>query len=566
MALGAATALAIDVKLDASIASPAPVGTMVHFTASSNSDPAVTYRFRVREVGQGFHLVKDFGIDNTLDWTAAQHEGFYAIEVAARGSAGEVATAVQHFEMQSRVIGDQPVVSPTSHPLVFLYSAPPCPDGQKMHVQFRGADGSQQATPAQACTPGFSMNFYIAGLKPNQQYTVRHAINTGSGVQTSPFLSFTTPGITVNLPSRTVLQAHSAGATEGVLLQAALQFNQLATDLNGDVIWYYPGSLSYITRPVGGGRFLGLVVNTQADQSHQLLREFDLAGMTLRETNAARINERLTALGKRTISGFHHEARLLPDGNILVLGGVEQMMTGVQGPDEVDILGDMIIVLDSQFQVVWTWDGFDHLDPTRAAILGEVCPGGCTPLYLAPTANDWTHGNAVALTPDGNLVYSARHQDWVIKIDYQNGSGTGDILWRLGNAGDFSVMSNDPYPWFSHQHDAHVLDDGTTMMMFDNGNIRHVADSTQNSRGQVYQLDEQAHTATPLLNMDLGLYSFALGTAERLSNGNYHFLAGYLSDSTSTALEVDPNGNIVYAIHVGAAEYRSFRMRSLYTQ
>jgi hypothetical protein len=436
-----------------------------------------------------------------------------------------------------------------------------------MHVQFRGADGSAQVTPGKACQTGLSMNFYIAGLKPSEEYKVRHGVTTDSGVQTGPVLSFTTPDINVPLPARAVIQPHPAGATEGVLLQAALANKQMATNLNGDVIWYYPGTLSYLTRPEGGGRFLGLVVNTSADQSHQLLREFDLAGMTLRETNAARVNEYLAALGKRQISGFHHEARLLPDGNILVLGGVEQMTDGVQGPDNVDIdvLGDMIIVLDSNLQVVWTWDAFDHLDITRLAVLGEVCPGGCTPLYLAPTANDWTHGNSAQLAPDGNLIYSTRHQEWVIKIDYQNGAGTGDIIWKLGNDGDFSVNSTDPYPWFSHQHDAHILDDGT-MMMFDNGNMRHLSDATANSRGQVFQLDETNHVATPLLNADLGVYSFALGSAQKLANGNYHFLAGLLSDGSSFSIEVDPQGHIVYELKVQANEYRSFRMRSLYAQ
>jgi arylsulfate sulfotransferase len=570
LAAFAGNAWAISVKLDSAFASPAPVGTMIHFTATaSDATAAVTYRFRVREVGQGFHLVKDFGIDNTLDWTAANHEGFYEIEATARtASTGETADATQSFEMQSRITGDQPVINPTAHPLVFLYSAPPCPVGQIMRVQFRGADGSVQVAPGKACQAGVSMNFYIAGLKPMQEYKVRHGIVTDSGVQTGPVLSFTTPDIDVTLPARTVLQTHPTGATEGVLVQAALANKQMATDLNGDVVWYYPGTLSYLTRPEPGGRFLGLVVNTSGDQAHQLLREIDLAGMTLRETNAARVNEYLAALGKRQISGFHHEARLLPNGNILVLGGVEQMTDGVQGPDNVDIdvIGDMIIVLDPNLQVVWAWDAFDHLDITRPAVLGEMCPGGCTPLYLAPTANDWTHGNSVQLAPDGNLIYSTRHQEWVIKIDYQNGAGTGDIIWKLGNDGDFSINSTDSYPWFSHQHDAHILDDGTTMMMLDNGNVRHLNDGTANSRGQVFQLDETNHTATPLLNADLGVYSFALGSAQKLSNGNYHFLAGLLTDGSSISIEVDPQGQIVYEIKVQANEYRSFRMRSLYVQ
>ena len=81
-------------------------------------------------------------------------------------------------------------------------------------------------------------------------------------------------------------------------------------------------------------------------------------------------------------------------------------MTDVQGPGPVDVLGDMIIVFDPDLQVLWTWDTFDHLDTARLATAGETCTragGGCPPFYLADKANDWTHGNAIQLTADGNL-------------------------------------------------------------------------------------------------------------------------------------------------------------------
>jgi hypothetical protein len=85
---------------------------------------------------------------------------------------------------------------------------------------------------------------------------------------------------------------------------------------------------------------------------------------------------------------------------VLVLASVEQILTDVQGPGPVDVLGDMILVLDSNLQVTWAWNSFDHLDTSRQAILGETCglgAGGCAPFYLASTANDWTHGNALQL-------------------------------------------------------------------------------------------------------------------------------------------------------------------------
>ena len=91
-------------------------------------------------------------------------------------------------------------------------------------------------------------------------------------------------------------------------------------------------------------------------------------------------------------------------------------------------------------------------------------------------ANDWTHGNAIQLTPDGNLLYSSRHQDWLVKIAYGDGTGDGHVIWKMGKDGDFQINSNDPYPWFSHQHDANFTASGPTkLLVFDDGNSRVAA-------------------------------------------------------------------------------------------
>ncbi len=563
----AAVAPAITVSLTPSLSSPATAGATVHWTANvTGGTGTIWYRFRARTLGAGFHIIKDFGPDNTLDWTAGGLDGSYEIQVTARAvSSGDSAEAVTPFDMQSPVTGDQPVISATSHPLVFLYSAPPCPEGSRMRVSFAGQDGGVTGTPFRSCVAGQNMNFYLAGLQPGQEYTVRHTLETGSDSVDGPDLTMVAGDPPDGLPVRDVLQAHTGATRFGVLLQAPITGQQLATDLNGNVVWYYPGTVSYLTRPDTGGRFFGIVVNPKLDPSHQIVREFDLTGATVLETNAARVSEQLVALGKRPITGFHHEARRLPGGNILVLAGVEQMLNDVQGPGPVDILGDMIVVLDPELQVIWAWDAFDHLDVTRQATLGEVCGGGCAPFYLSPAANDWLHGNSVERTPDGNLLYSARHQDWVIKINYQDGVGTGDVMWRLGKDGDFAIDSTDPNPWFSHQHDPQLLADGTTITLYDNGNFRYVADPAAHSRGQVLQLNEQTGTATLLLNADMGGYSYALGAAQKLPNGNYHFLSGWLPDSTSMIYELDPTGQTVFALHIQAAEYRAFRMTDLYT-
>ena len=93
---------------------------------------------------------------------------------------------------------------------------------------------------------------------------------------------------------------------------------------------------------------------------------------------------------------------------------------------------------------------------------------------------------------------SVRNQDWVIKIDYQDGTGDGQVLWHLGDdLGDFDMLSPDPNPWNSAQHDANYFGEDK-VLLYDNSirNPACVADPANCvSRGQLYQLDEVNMTA-----------------------------------------------------------------------
>jgi arylsulfate sulfotransferase len=573
-------ALAMNLSLSPSIPTPAPVGTLVTWSATSNSVSAgmLWYRFRVRwSLDADFQVVKDFGPDSSLDWTASDHEGIYEIEVSASNrSTGESATASRFFEWTDRAAGGTPVISPTANAFVFLYSAPPCPIGSRMRVAFQDTDGNLTQTPLKPCLGDLSMNFYLAGLHADSNYWIQSSTDSLHNVTSGPVLRFTTPkvadpipGNPLPIPTYDVLQPPQLPVRDGVLLQATLVKSTVATDLYGKVLWYYPGRITSLTRPQAGGTFFAFFEAFGSDPSASIVREFDLTGMTVRETNAARVNEQLAAMGKRQISAFHHEAREMPDGRVLVCASAEQFMTDIQGPGKVDVIGDVILVLDEDFQVVWAWDSFEHLDWYRKATLGEVCTqqaAGCPPFYQASQANDWTHGNSVSLTPDGNLLYSARHQDWLIKIDYRGGLGSGKIIWRLGKGGDFQITSTDPDPWFSHQHDAGFAPgDDTLLTLFDNGNVRHAANPSANSRGQALRLDEKNRVASFVLNADLGAFSQALGSAARLPNGNYHFDLGVLDNQTSQSVEINSFGNPIYVIKITSLNYRTFRMRDLYT-
>ena len=182
-----------------------------------------------------------------------------------------------------------------------------------------------------------------------------------------------------------------------------------------------------------------------------------------------------------------------------------------------------MIDLDENWNPVWAWNGFDYLDVNR---------------HLNGLPADWTRGNAVVYTQqDGNLLFSMRHQSWVVKIDYSNGLGTGKILWRLGYQGDFSLaQGTDPSLWFSFQHFPSVVNQNgshTTLAIWDNGDNR-VLDTSGTicgtptsarcySRATVYDVDESSMIANLAWADSLPCFSIWGGSINQLENGNIEY-------------------------------------------
>jgi hypothetical protein len=561
------------VSVIVSTPSPAPLGTIVQLDAqvSEAGEGTLFYRFRLKDPASNtFRVVRDFSSSPTFIWTPNLDEGLYELEITAwNRDTGEIGAQTETFLVEPTVAGGQPTITPTTHALVFRYSAPPCATGGRMKVLYTAGDGSRYLTPSRSCGSG-NMNFLLAGLRADTEYSVRHVVETAGRSVEGPAQTLYVPPLPYEFARMLPAQPPSTPVTEGVLLQGTLFQLPVATDLAGNVVWYLSSEFTYLTRPEPGGYFFVLIERPERPHHEQVLRLVDVTGATVFEINAETVNHQLAALGKRQITSFHHEARSMPGGKILVLAATEQILENVQGSGPVNVLGDMILVLDRNLNVEWTWDAFDHLDIYRTAILDQKCTpggGGCPAFYLTQLSNDWVHGNSLQLTPDGHILYSARHQDWVIKIDYSNGRGNGAVIWRLGKDGDFRFLSDDPWPWFSHQHDANyeTADTLTRVLVFDNGNTRQRSDPQARSRGQVIELDEVNRTARLVQNFDLGAFARALGSAQRLSNGNYSFNVGWTPGDASYAIEFDPAGNITSKFDLGIQQYRSFRMKDIFT-
>lgn len=581
------------VSLSATVPSGQPVGTLVTWHVATTEPDPVEFRLTITHDGGQGRVIFDFGSKNTFEWTPIE-EGLYTVTAIVRSAGSTFATATQHDVLP--LATSEPVITLTSHPLMAIYSAPSCTPGNRMRVYFKPITPIFAPFPTitnfKPCQPGRSMNFYIAGMLADTDYGLVHQVVDSNDMvlETGPVLSHRTGPLPYAFPSLEHLEppANGIGSMEQVLLVSSLggfgistgAFDPLpfASDIFGRVIWYDDRSVdsdSFLLRSVAGGTQLRTQTMHTVDGPvpGKILQEVDLAGYVIRETNAPRVNEQLRALGFTDVfTSFHHAARRLPNGHTLVLGYVERMVEDLQGPGVVNVLADYIVDLDENWRVSWAWNAFDHLDLARVAILGEVCESvgpGCPRLFLSDSANDWLHSNSIAYSAsDGNLLVSMRHQDWVIKIDYQDGAGNGEVLWRLGVGGDFDLAAEDPYPFQSHQHDVNFVgENDDQIVLFDNGNTRcALSQDPCSSRGQVYGLDESTLSATLLMNADLGVFSIGLGSAQPLSNGNFHFNAGVEKGdvSSSIGLEINGVGNRIFSLAADTAIYRSFRIPSLY--
>ena len=88
----------------------------------------------------------------------------------------------------------------------------------------------------------------------------------------------------------------------------------------------------------------------------QVLREINLLGNPIRETNVEQINRQLQAMGQDPIGYFRPRGDAFGQRSHSAVGTVERLLPGVQGPGPADVLGDMVIDLDENFQVTWTWN------------------------------------------------------------------------------------------------------------------------------------------------------------------------------------------------------------------
>ena len=214
---------------------------------------------------------------------------------------------------------------------------------------------------------------------------------------------------------------------------------------------------------------------------------------------------------------LHHDYERLPNGNTLLLmweplpGGLEAQ---VQGGFDVDfslgMLGDVVREVTPEGSTVWEWRSWEHLSFEDDVI----CP--------LEARREWTHGNCLNVTPEGDLLVSYRLTSTVGIVDRT----TGAFKWKWGPGEIY------------HQHHPTWLDNGR-VLIFDNGGHRRGA-----SFSRIVEVDPSTneihwqYQGMPAISF----YSYNISSAERQPNGNTLICEG----APGRMFEVTPRGEVVW--------------------
>ena len=341
--------------------------------------------------------------------------------------------------------------APTGNPLVATLGLTSLTDAM-VSVRF-GTDTSYSLGTSPKPTPagGGQVSLLVAGMKASTLYHMQLVADFPDGTEyVGQDQTITSGAVPSGLVPQVSVSPGSGPTPYGggvqllslddyVLGAGSTAAQAVAVDPEGNLIWYFDdhadselqGKIVNPVKLLANGDIMFLFSNPAPDGANSVLREIDLAGNTVWELTASQLQQELSNAGDfpgATVIGMHHDFLELPNGDIVVPVSLQKQFSdliGISGTVTVTVTGDALVELDHSHNPVWTWSEFDHMDVNRHP-------------FNFP---DWTHTNAVIYSPsDRNLIVSIRHQNWIIKIDYNGGRGTGNIIWRLGYQGDFALV------------------------------------------------------------------------------------------------------------------------------
>ena len=398
-------------------------------------------------------------------------------------------------------------------------------------VRFHLSDvpsAGDSVTPA-VQTVGDSASIPVLGLLPARRYMLRALAYGSGGTVLGDAIDFTTGALPSDLPHYT---ASGPDPSPGYVVFAAGMYG-LVIDNTGRVVWYQrfpngPG-LSFMAQP--NGRYVARPTTPDPTDVDSWV-ELDPLGDITRTLGCG--------LG---LQPRPHDLISERDGSYWLLCDEVRTMdlTAAGGVAEARVTGTAVQHLSAAGALLFHWSPFDHFAITD----GEPAD------RAGPNVN-WTHGNALDLDVDGNLIVSFRNLGEITKIDAVSGS----VIWRMGGRRNEFTFLDSPSPAFSGQHSARISAPHALVILDNLGTPRE-------SRAEDYTVDEAARTARLAR-----AYSSIPGVVTQIGGSVQSLPGGRTLVSFGTAgrvEEYDAAGRMMWTIDGNAGYvFRAQRIRSLY--
>jgi hypothetical protein len=406
-------------------------------------------------------------------------------------------------------------------------------------VRLRRADsamvrfGTAQASALDSATPAVRVEedsalIPVLGLLPGTGYALEVAAYGPGGIGGSERLHVTTDPLPPDLPS---YLASGTDPSPGYVVFASSGYG-VAIDNTGRVVWYArlrnPATLNFQPQPTG--RYYTRPIAADPRNPEPWL-EIDPLGRV-----------------SRTLGCLHglvprfHDLIAAPDGSYWVMCDETRAMdlTAIGGVAGAMVTGTVIQHVSEAGELLFEWSPFEHFALTD---LDSASRAG-------PSVN-WTHGNALTLDADGDLVVSFRSLSEVTRID----SGTGAVIWRMGGLRN-EFEFDDAAPPFLSQHGVRLAGEDQLLLL---DNLGHAA----GSRGERYAVDAARRTARLITSYVPTVPAVAsLGGTTQLLPDDHTLIA---FGNGGRVEEYDAAGRMVWRIEGDAGYvFRAQRIRSLY--
>jgi hypothetical protein len=369
----------------------------------------------------------------------------------------------------------------------------------------------------------------VLGLVPETVYALQVVAHGACGAESGPMLAFTTGSLPEDLPH---YSAGGASPSSGYVVFSAGAYG-IVIDNSGRVVWYrrFPQGPGLNFQPLPTGRYAARPMPPVPGGTGFWV-ELDPLGEVTRSFGCAR----------GLIPRFHDVIAELDGSHWLMCDETRMVdLSAVGGVAEARVTGTVVQHLGPSGSLLFEWSPFDHFDIT------DLDPAERTGADV-----NWTHGNAIDLDHDGNLLVSFRNLSEITKIDTR----TGHVRWRMGGPRNQFTFQNTTMPPFARQHGVRVLGPGNLVLLDNLGEIG-------GSRAERYEYDEVRLMArqSAVFGGGSSVVASVGGTTQPLPGERT--LVSY--GTGGRVEEYDADGNVVWRID-GTAGYvfRAQRIRSLY--